>query len=184
MNKPNLPNQLTILRMLLVPLFIACFYLHSVISWWNWLAAAVFFVAGMTDVIDGYLARKYRLVTNFGKLMDPMADKLLMCSAFIMLTWMHKLPAVLCIIFVGREIIVSGFRLVTATGGTVIAANWLGKTKSTLQVIGIIAMLLDNPIFRIWNIPFDSIVMLLACVFTIWSALDYIIRNRKAVSWE
>ena len=184
MRKMNLPNRLTIFRMLMVPVFIGCFYLHEYISWWNWLAAGIFFVADMTDVVDGYIARKRNLVTNFGKLMDPIADKLLFCAAFVMMTYNGMLNPILCIVFVGREIIVSGFRLVTANSGKVIAANWLGKTKSTLQVIGIIAMLLDNPIFRIWNIPFDSIVMLLACVFTIWSALDYIIRNRKAVSWE
>lgn len=184
MRKMNLPNRLTILRMLMVPLFIGSFYLHSLISWWNWLAAGIFFIADMTDIVDGYIARKRGLVTNFGKLMDPMADKLLMCSAFIMLTWLHKLPAVLCILFIMREIVISGFRLVTAASGTVIAANALGKIKTTLQVIGIIAMLLDNPIFCRWGIPFDSIVMVLACIFAVWSALDYIIRNRKAVSWE
>lgn len=182
MSKINLPNRLTILRMLMVPLFIACFFLG--LSWWNWLAAAVFFVADMTDVLDGYLARSKGLVTNFGKLMDPMADKLLFCSAFILLTWQNKLSPIFCIIFIGRELIISGFRLVTAAGGTIIAANKLGKIKAALQVIGIIAMLLNNPIFSMWNIPFDQIVMWLAAIFTVWSAMDYIIRNRKAVSWE
>lgn len=184
MRNLNLPNRLTLLRMLLVPVFIACFYLHAVISWWNWLAAAVFVIAAATDLVDGYIARSRQLVTSFGKLMDPMADKLLFCSAFIMLTWQHRLPAILCIIFIARELVISGFRLVTAASGTVIAAGPLGKLKTALQAVGIVLLLLNNPIFEQWGIPLDAIVILLAAVVTVWSAADYIIRNRKAVNWN
>ena len=130
------------------------------------------------------IARKYNLVTNFGKLMDPIADKLLFCSAFIMMTYLHMLNPILCIIFVGREIIVSGFRLVTANSGKIIAANWLGKLKSGLQVVAILATLLGNPIFSRWNFPFDFGLMCTAAVFTIWSAVDYIVANRDAVNWN
>lgn len=186
MSKPkmNLPNQLTILRMLMVPMFVACFFLDRWLSWWNYLAAGIFFVADMTDIVDGYIARTRNLITNFGKLMDPVADKLLFCSAFIMMTANGMLSPILCIIFVGREIIVSGFRLVTASGGTIIAANWLGKLKSTLQVVGILWTLLNNPIFSRWNFAFDFGVMCTAAVFTIWSAVDYILANRNAVRWD
>ena len=180
----NLPNRLTLMRMAMVPLFIACFYLRNALPWWNILAAAIFFVADMTDVVDGAIARKYNLVTNFGKLMDPIADKLLFLSAFILLTgigWLHPL---FCIVFVSREIIMDGFRLVTAAGGTVIAANWLGKLKSTLQVIAILWTLLENPVFRHFNFAFDFGLMCTAAVFTVWSLLDYIIKNRKAVTWN
>ncbi len=180
----NLPNQLTMFRMLLVPLMAAAFSFDHWLSWWNYLAAGIFFIADMTDIVDGYIARKYNLITNFGKLMDPIADKLLFCTAFIMMTWNGMLHPILCIIFVGREIIVSGFRLVTANSGKVIAANWLGKLKSTLQVIAILWTLLGNPIFSRWNFAFDFGVMCTAAVFTIWSAIDYIVANKNAVNWD
>lgn len=182
--KMNLPNRLTIFRMLLVPLMVAVFTFDAWLPGWNYIAAAIFFIADMTDIVDGYIARKRNLVTNFGKLMDPIADKLLFCSAFIMMTSNGMLSPILCIIFVGREIIVSGFRLVTANSGRVIAANWLGKLKSTLQVIAILFTLLGNPIFSIWDFPFDFGVMCTAAVFTVWSAVDYIVANRKAVNWD
>ena len=182
--KMNLPNRLTIFRMLLVPLMVAAFSFEAWLPGWNYWAAGIFFVADMTDIVDGYIARKRNQITNFGKLMDPIADKLLFCSAFIMMTFNGMLNPILCIIFVGREIIVSGFRLVTAGSGTVIAANWLGKLKSTLQVIAILATLLGNPIFSIWNFPFDFGVMCTAAVFTVWSAVDYIVANRHTVNWN
>lgn len=182
--KMNLPNRLTIFRMVMVPLMVAAFSLEGLLPGWNYYAAAIFFIADMTDIFDGYIARKRNLVTNFGKLMDPIADKLLFCSAFIMMTYNGMLNPILCIIFVGREIIVSGFRLVTANSGKVIAANWLGKLKSGLQVAAILATLLGNPIFSIWNFSFDFGLMATAAVFTVWSAVDYIVTNRKAVNWN
>jgi CDP-diacylglycerol--glycerol-3-phosphate 3-phosphatidyltransferase len=182
--KMNLPNRLTIFRMLLVPLMVAVFSFEAWLPGWNYWAAGIFFVADMTDIVDGYIARKRNQITNFGKLMDPIADKLLFCSAFIMMTFNGMLNPLLCIIFVGREIIVSGFRLVTAGSGKVIAANWLGKLKSTLQVIAILATLLGNPFFSRWNFPFDFGVMCTAAVFTVWSAVDYIVANRNAVDWN
>ena len=183
-SKMNLPNRLTLFRMLLVPLMVAVFSFDAWLPGGNYIAAAIFFIADMTDIVDGYIARKRNLVTNFGKFMDPIADKLLFCSAFIMMTYNGMLNPVLCIIFVGREIIVSGFRLVTANSGTVIAANWLGKLKSGLQVVAILATLLGNPIFSIWNFPFDFGVMCTAAVFTIWSAVDYIVANKNSIKWD
>ena len=180
----NLPNQLTMFRMLLVPLMVAAFSFDHWLSWWNYLAAGIFFVADMTDIVDGWIARKYNLITNFGKLMDPIADKLLFCSAFILLTWRGELSPVLTIVFIGREIVISGFRLVTAASGTVIAANWLGKLKSGMQVVAILLMLTGNPVFRIWRIPMDQIMMWIAAGLTVWSALDYMLKNKNAVSWE
>ena len=180
----NLPNRLTIFRMALVPLMVAVFSFDAWLDGWNYYAAAIFFLADMTDILDGSIARKRNLVTNFGKLMDPIADKLLFCSAFIMMTYNGMLNPILCIIFVGREIIVSGFRLVTANSGKVIAANWLGKLKSGLQVVAILATLLGNPIFSRWDFPFDFGLMCTAAVFTVWSAVDYIVVNRKSVNWN
>ena len=130
--KLNLPNRLTIFRMILVPVMVAFFSFEAWLPGWNYYAAAVFFLADMTDIVDGYIARKRNMVTNFGKFMDPIADKLLFCSAFIMLTANGMLNPILAIIFVGREIIVSGFRLVTANSGKVIAANWLGQAQERL----------------------------------------------------
>ena len=182
--KMNLPNRLTIFRMVLVPLMVAAFSFEGWLPGWNYYAAAIFFIADMTDILDGYIARKHNLVTNFGKLMDPIADKLLFCAAFIMMTYIGMLNPILCFNFVGREIIVSGFRLVTANSGKVIAANWLGKLKSGLQVVAILATLLGNPIFSIWDFPFDFGLMATAAVFTVWSAIDYIVANRNAVNWN
>ncbi|MDO4573281.1 MAG: CDP-diacylglycerol--glycerol-3-phosphate 3-phosphatidyltransferase, partial [Clostridia bacterium] len=179
----NLPNRLTLVRMCMVPLFVACFFLRGLLSWWNYLAAAVFFIADATDIIDGHIARKRGLITNFGKLMDPIADKLLFLSAFIMLCWLDRLHPILCFVFVAREIVIDGFRLVTAAGGTVIAANALGKIKATLQVLAILWTLLENPVFRRWDVPFDRILMCAAAIMSLWSALDYIIKNRRAVNW-
>ncbi len=184
MSNMNLPNRLTLLRILLVPLFVVCCSLQSWLSWWNILATGVFLAAALTDVADGHIARSQGLVTNFGKLMDPIADKLLFCSAFIMLTWLGWLNPILCILFIGREFVVSGFRLVTASSGSVIAASKLGKAKTLLQAVAIVALLLENPLFRLWNIPFATIVTYAAAVLSVWSAADYIWKNRKAVNWE
>ena len=182
--KMNLPNRLTIFRMVLVPLMAVAFSFEAWLPGWNYYAAAIFFLADMTDILDGYIARKQNMVTNFGKLMDPIADKLLFCTAFIMMVDNGMLNPILCIIFVGREIIVSGFRLVTANSGKVIAANWLGKLKSALQMVAILATLLGNPFFSRWDFPFDFGLMCTAAVFTVWSAVDYIVANRKSVNWN
>ena len=141
----NLANKLTMLRIVLVVPFLACFYL----PWQSrmWIAAGIFLVAAVTDIIDGRYARKHGLVTNFGKLMDPIADKLLVCSAFIMLTAFDKLCPFATILFIAREFAVSGFRLVAAADGVVLAASKIGKAKTTLQCIAVVCLLLDNPIF-------------------------------------
>jgi len=178
----NLPNKLTMLRIFLVPVFIACFYLDGLLPrMWNIIAAVVLLTAALTDIVDGKIARHYGLVTNFGKLMDPIADKLLFCSAFIMLTGIGWLPSILTVIFIGREFIISGFRLVATDQGTVIAANWLGKAKTVLQAVGSIAMLLENPIFGLIGFRFDLFVMWIAAIFSIWSCVDYILKNKGAI---
>ena len=184
MSRINLPNKLTLLRILLVPFFIASCTFDSWLPWWRVLAAVIFVVAALTDLVDGYIARSRNLVTNFGKLMDPIADKLLFCSAFIMLTWRHELSPILCVLFIAREFVISGFRLVAASSGSVIAASKIGKAKTATQAVAIVATLLNNPIFSLWGIPFDDIMMYVAAILAVWSAADYIWKNRKAVSWE
>ncbi len=184
MRNMNLPNRLTILRMLLVPVFVLTCTFEAWLSWWNILAAVMFSLAALTDIVDGQIARSRGLVTNFGKLMDPIADKLLYCAAFIMLTWMHRLSPLLCILFLGREFVISGFRLVTSSSGAVIAASRLGKAKTLTQAIAIVAMLVQDPSMTGWIAVFASIMMYAAAVLSVWSAADYIFKNRKAVSWE
>lgn len=176
----NLPNKLTILRMLLVPVFIACFYFPV---WYaNIVAAMVFTLAYITDILDGRIARKYNLVTNFGKLMDPMADKLLTCSAFVMLVAAGMLSPIVTIIIIGREFLISGFRLVAAGSGTVIAASWLGKTKTISQCVAVVMMLVW-PSLGLTGFRLDLIVLWASVAFTIWSGVDYIVKNRASVDF-
>ncbi len=177
----NLPNRLTLLRMCLVPVFVACFYLDAVLPWWNLLAAGVFLLASATDLVDGWYARKHALVTDFGKLLDPMADKLLFCSAFIMLVGTGDLEPLFAIVFVGREFIISAFRLIAVEHGTVIAAGRLGKLKSLFQCIAVALILLGNPLFGRIGVPMDRIVLYIALVLTVWSLVDYLVKNRKVV---
>lgn len=173
----NIPNGLTILRMALIPFFIACFYIpHSMNLY---IAAAVFVIAYATDVLDGYIARKKQIVSNFGKLMDPVADKLLTSSALIMLTAFDMLSPIIAFIIIAREMIISGFRMVWAAEGRVVAADKLGKLKTITQFAAIILILLGNPLFEDWGIPFDRIAMYLAAAISIWSLISYIYKNNK-----
>ena len=139
----NLPNKLTVLRVIMVPFFVF-FMLTDVGGAANkWIALAIFVIASLTDMLDGKIARKYNLVTNFGKFMDPLADKLLVCSALICFVELDKLPAWMVIIIIAREFIISGFRLVAADNGIVIAASYWGKFKTTFQMLMIIYLVVD-----------------------------------------
>lgn len=139
----NLPNKLTILRVILIPFFV--FFLISPFfdGYGNYIALAIFIIASLTDMADGKIARKYNLVTNFGKFMDPLADKLLVCSAMICLVEIDRLAAWIVIVIIAREFIISGFRLVASDNGIVIAASYCGKFKTTFQMLMIIALILD-----------------------------------------
>ena len=178
----DLPNLLTLSRIVAIPLMVLLVAFRQ--PWADMAACVVFSVAAITDYFDGKIARDRGFTSSFGRMLDPIADKLLVGAAFIMMTYNGMLNPILCIIFVGREIIVSGFRLVTANSGKVIAANWLGKLKSALQVVAILATLLGNPVFSRWDFPFDFGLMYTAAVFTVWSAVDYIVANRKSVNWN
>jgi len=136
----NLPNKLTILRMIMIPVFLVVLYIPGLGMAGNIAAAAIFILASITDFLDGKIARKYNLVTNFGKFMDPLADKLLVCSALICFTSTGQLPAWITIIIIAREFIISGFRLIAADNGIVIAASYWGKFKTVSQMIMIILM--------------------------------------------
>lgn len=173
----NLANKLTLIRIALVAPFLACFYVPWTFR--MWLAAGIFVLAAVTDIFDGRYARKHNLVTNFGKLMDPIADKLLICSACIMLTAFDKLCPFATILFIAREFAVSGLRLVAASEGIVLAASRIGKAKTTLQCIAVVCLLLDNPVFSLIHVPFHYIATGAALAVSVWSGIDYFIKNRE-----
>ena len=139
----NLPNKLTVLRVLLIPFFVLFTLVDLVPGYSKYIAVLIFIAASLTDLLDGKIARKYNLVTNFGKFMDPLADKLLVCAALICLVSEKLLPAWMVIIIISREFIISGFRLVASDNGLVIAASYWGKFKTTFQMLMIILLILD-----------------------------------------
>ena len=174
----NLPNKLTILRVILIPFFVVSLLVfHGEVRFLRYLAASIFIVASLTDMLDGKIARKYNLVTNFGKFMDPLADKLLVCSALICLVELGQLPAWMVIVIVSREFIISGFRLVAAEQGIVIAASYWGKFKTTFQMIAVILMIVNLPALHLVTGMFTWAALIL----TIVSLADYIMKNHKVL---
>ena len=175
----NLPNKLTILRVIMIPFFVAALlYDGGANQNMRYVAAALFIIASLTDMLDGKIARKYNLVTNFGKFMDPLADKLLVCSALICLIELGQLPSWMVIIIVSREFIISGFRLIAAEQGIVIAATYWGKFKTTFQMIAVILMIVDLPVLHILTVACTWI----ALVLTVVSLVDYIAKNHKVLT--
>ena len=147
----------------------------------KYISLAIFVVASVTDWFDGKLARKYNLVTNFGKFMDPLADKLLVCSAMICFIELDKLPAWIVIIIIGREFIISGFRLIAAENGVVIAANYWGKFKTVSQMLMVILLILDlGGVFH----TIAQVLMWIALVLTVVSLADYMVKNRSVLSGD
>jgi CDP-diacylglycerol--glycerol-3-phosphate 3-phosphatidyltransferase len=146
----------------------------------HFVGALIFILASVTDWVDGYYARKYDLVTNLGKFLDPLADKLLVSAALIVLVELHLAPSWIVIIIISREFAITGLRLVLAGAGEVVAANMLGKIKTWAQIVAISALLLHNTIFELMSIPFDMISLWVAMLFTIWSGWDYFAKNKHA----
>ena len=186
----NIPNQITIARMLLIPFFLI-FLLAPIdfgviqigreqLPMTHAIAALIFIIASTTDWVDGYYARKYGLVTNLGKFLDPLADKLLVSAALIALVQLDLAPAWIVIVIISREFAVTGLRLVLAGEGEVVAANMLGKIKTWTQIVAIAALLLHNIPFSLLSIPFSDISLWIALVFTIWSGWDYFAKNKHA----
>ena len=175
----NLPNKLTILRVIMVPFFVL-FMLTDIGGAANkWISLVLFVVASLTDLLDGKIARKYNLVTNFGKFMDPLADKLLVCSAMICLVEMGELEAWIVIVIISREFIISGFRLVASDNGVVIAASYWGKFKTVFQMAMIIVLIADLGGF------FDmigTVLVWIALALTIISLLDYVLKNKQVLT--
>lgn len=169
----NLPNKLTILRVILIVPFCVVMLTNCCGDYSNWIALAIFVIASITDTLDGMIARKNNLVTNFGKFMDPVADKLLVCAALICLMDAGLLPAWVVIVIMAREFIISGFRLVASDNGVVIAANFWGKSKTAVQMVMTILMLANIEKIQIVT----TIVMYIAVVLTVISLIDYLIKN-------
>ena len=140
----NLPNKITMLRIILIPFFVF-FMLTDVVAYSKYIAAAIFIIASLTDTLDGYLARKYQLISNFGKFMDPLADKLLVCAALVCFVALpdNPMPAWVVIVIISRDFIISGFRLVASDAGVVIAADWWGKVKTIVQMLMSILLIVD-----------------------------------------
>lgn len=175
----NLPNKLTVLRVCMIPFFVVMLLLNGGENQtYRYIAAAIFIVASLTDMLDGKIARKYNLVTNFGKFMDPLADKLLVCSALICLVDLKQLPAWMVIVIISREFIISGFRLVASDNGIVIAASYWGKFKTTFQMISVILLIVRIPAFTVLT----QICVWTALVLTVISLVDYIAKNHKVLT--
>ena len=176
----NLPNKLTVMRVILIPFFVAALlYDNGSSQTMRIVANVIFIVASLTDLFDGKIARKYNLVTNFGKFMDPLADKLLVCSALICLIQLGQLPAWVVIIIISREFIISGFRLVAADNGIVIAASYWGKFKTVFQMAMIIVLIADlGGVFDL----IGEILIWAAVALTIISLIDYVWKNKQVLT--
>lgn len=175
----NLPNKLTLLRVVLIPVFVVLLLLEGGQNHTLRIAALIVFcIASFTDFLDGQIARRNHLVTNFGKFMDPLADKLLVCSALICMIELGQLPSWYVLTVIAREFIISGFRLVAADNGIVIAASWWGKFKTTFQMLTVILLILNIPALH----TVTMIIAGIAFVLTLVSLLDYIAKNYKVIT--
>ncbi|MBO5449957.1 MAG: CDP-diacylglycerol--glycerol-3-phosphate 3-phosphatidyltransferase [Lachnospiraceae bacterium] len=195
----NLPNKLTLSRVIMVPFFVVFILLVPKFLYFKWIALAIFIIASLTDLLDGKIARKYNLVTNFGKFTDPLADKLLVCSALIAMSSLGVIPAWITIVIIAREFIISGFRLIAAEKGVVIAASMWGKWKTTFQMVMLcVQMVVMNqyvsvngnnaadglyvvtPFYQVLMM-IGSITMYIALILTVVSLIDYLLKNKDVL---
>lgn len=179
----NLPNKLTVLRVVAVPFFIACYMLELFVP-----AFIIFIAASFTDMLDGKIARKYNLVTNFGKIMDPLADKILVYSAFCLMVEGGMVPAWMLIIILAREFAIAGMRSVAAAEGIVIAAGMSGKIKTVLQMIAVPLLLLTSAlkgtdVYDGFNVA-GQVFLWASLVMTVYSGAEYIIKNKSVFSMK
>ena len=179
--KMNTPNKLTILRVMMIPFFVVCMLVPFGNGANKWAALAIFVIASLTDWFDGYLARRDNLVTDFGKFMDPLADKMLVGAAMICMVALGTLPAWIVIVIISREFIISGFRLIAADNGIVIAASWWGKIKTATQMIMIIVVIAD--LGGVVGI-IGQVLIYASLVFTVVSLVDYLIKNKKVLNMQ
>ena len=175
----NLPNKLTVFRMILIVPFVFVMLTDVCGAAGKWIALALFVGASLTDLLDGYIARKYNLVTNFGKFMDPLADKLLVSAALICLTAMDRLAAWIVIVIISREFIISGFRLIASDNGIVIAASYWGKFKTVSQMIMSVLLILHikHPVLLLA----EQVFIYVSLILTVVSLVDYIAKNKNVL---
>ncbi len=178
----NIANKITLFRVFLVPVFVIAQYMDF--SYSNFIATAIFIIAALTDTLDGHLARSRNLVTNFGKFVDPLADKILVSAALISLVELNKVPAWVVIIIIAREFTITGFRVLAASEGVTIAASPLGKFKTITQLIAIPLLLMDNFPFNSTGVQVDIIMMYVSLFFTIVSGIDYLIKNKGTLNLD
>jgi len=188
----NLPNKITLARIFLVPLIMFFLLINfefgqitivgQTLTYSEIIAAIIFIIAASTDGIDGYIARKRKLVTNLGKFLDPLADKLLVTAALISLVEMDRLAAWIVIIIISREFAVTGLRLVASAEGNVISASNLGKFKTISQIIAIILLMLNNFPFSYFHIPLDQVFIYIAVIMTVLSGIDYFVKNLHIIN--
>ena len=177
----NTPNKLTLFRVVMIPFFVVFMLAPIGGAAVKWIALAIFIIASLTDALDGYLARRDNLITDFGKFMDPLADKLLVCSALICLVELDKIPCWVVIIIIAREFIIRGFRLIAADNGVVIAASYWGKFKTVSQMVMIILLIADlGGVFY----TIGQIFIYLSMALTVISLIDYLIKNRNVISLQ
>ena len=174
----NLPNKITIFRVCMIPVFLV-FMLVPSIPYGNYIATAVFAIACASDALDGHIARKHNLVTNFGKFMDPLADKLLVCSALICFVELSYMPAWIVIVIIAREFIINGFRLIASDNGVVIAASYWGKFKTIAQMITCILLIVQLPFA--WVEVVEQVFIWLSLILTVVSLCEYIWKNRDVL---
>lgn len=175
----NIANKITIARLILVPIFIII--MLSNIKHGDIISSILFAMASLTDKLDGYIARKYNQITNLGKFMDPLVDKIMVSSALIALIQLGRIQSWIVIIILSREFIVTGLRTIGANKGVVIAASNLGKYKTILQIIAIISIMLKNYPFEYLFFPFSTIALYLALFMTVYSGIDYIAKCRSLI---
>ena len=180
----NLPNKLTLLRVCMIPFFVV--FARMGAFWAQCVAVGIYALACVTDALDGHIARSRHLITDFGKFMDPIADKLLVMSAMVVLTAQGRMPDWVCILMLAREFLVSGFRLVAVENGRVIAAGPLGKLKTVFQMLSTIAIMLLVPVngaalLGRAGVVFANVLLYIAMALTVISGADYIIRNRECI---
>jgi len=174
-------NKITIVRVLMIPVFMF-FLLYDYVPYSQYISAAIFIIAAATDGVDGYIARKYDQITTFGKFVDPLADKLLVTAALIGLVWLGKLNPWFALVIISREFIVTGFRIIAMSAGTVIAAAMSGKIKTVLQILAIVAMLIDRIyVIELGGILLSTVLMIAAVIMTIYSGCEYIYKNRSFI---
>lgn len=191
----NLANKITLARIFLVPIMMFFLLVNTnyftpiqigdfYITWNQIIAALIFIIAASTDGLDGYIARSRKMVTNLGKLLDPLADKLLVAAVLISLVEMGKCDALIAIIIISREFAITGLRQIALLEGKVVAASKWGKWKTATQITAIIAMLLNNFPFVLLDIPFDTIATWLAAIITVYSGIDYFVKNKNLINFS